>query len=333
MRNKHFEKKLRELKRIAAEEHMGVFEELSRLESRYIGEGEGGDAWARVEMARKAERPSCLDYIDMIFSDFIELKGDRCGGDDPALIGGIAFYEGRPVTVIGHQKGRNLKENLYRNYGMPKSEGYRKAMRLAREAERFGRPVITFIDTPGAYPGLISEERGIGEAIARNLKEFSRLKVPVICIVIGEGGSGGALGIGVGDEVYMLENAVYSVISPEGCASILLRDASKAKLAAELMKMTAEDLLELGVINGIIAEGEGGAHASPQETAASIHELLRGRIDELCRKSPVRLLSDRSERLLALGKINGNDGGFLSGDRIFPKKKKGLLSRLFWRKA
>lgn len=332
MRSKNFEKKLQELKRLAAEEHMGVFEELSRLETRYLGTGQSGDAWARVEMARNAERPTSLDYINMLFSDFIELKGDRYAGDDPAMIGGIAFYEGRPVTVIGHQKGRNLKENLYRNYGMANPEGYRKALRLAREAEKFNRPVITFIDTPGAYCGLSAEERGIGEAIARNLKELSRLKVPIICIVIGEGGSGGALGIGVGDEVYMLENSVYSVITPEGCASILLRDASKAKLAAELMKMTAEDLLELGVINGIIKEGPGGAHESPELTAANIHTILTERLEVLSKKSIGKLIAERSERLLSMGRLVDTTGtaGDVGGSF---RKKGGFFSRLFGTKS
>jgi acetyl-CoA carboxylase carboxyl transferase subunit alpha len=332
MRSKNFEKKLQELKRLAAEEHMGVFEELSRMETRYLGTGESGDAWARVEMARKAERPTSLDYIHMLFTDFIELKGDRYAGDDPAMIGGIAFYEGRPVTVIGHQKGRNLKENLYRNYGMANPEGYRKALRLAKEAETFKRPVITFIDTPGAYCGLSAEERGIGEAIARNLKEFSRLTVPIICFIIGEGGSGGALGIGVGDEVYMLENSVYSVITPEGCASILLRDASKAKLAAELMKMTAENLLELNVITGIVKEGPGGAHENPEVTAANVHALLSERVEVLSKKSSSRLLADRSERLLSMGRLTETVGTVSDTFDAF-RKKGNFFSRLFGQKG
>lgn len=332
MRSRNFEKKLKELKRLAAEEHMGVFEELSRIETRYLGTGESGDAWARVELARNAARPTTENYIEMIFSDFIELKGDRYAGDDPAMTGGIAFFDGRPVTVIGHQKGRNLKENLLRNYGMANPEGYRKALRLAKEAERFGRPVITFIDTPGAYPGLSAEERGIGEAIAKNLKEFSRLKVPVICIIIGEGGSGGALGIGVGDEVYMLENSVYSVITPEGCASILLRDASKAKLAAELMRMTAPDLLGFGVITGIIPEGPGGAHKSPEATAANIRGLLEERLEALTKKSVQKLLADRSQRLLSMGKLEEAEGQkLLESSGSFKKERFGWLSRIFRR--
>ncbi len=329
MKNKAFEKKLKELKRLAAEEHMGVFEELSRIETKYLGNGRQGNAWERVELARNSSRPTSLDYIEMLFDDFLELKGDRSFGDDPAMIGGIGFFSGRAVTVVGHQKGRNLKENLYRNYGMANPEGYRKALRLIKEAEKFGRPVITFIDTPGAYPGLSSEERGIGEAIARNLKELSRVSVPIICIIIGEGGSGGALGIGVGDEVYMLENAVYSVITPEGCASILLRDASKAKLAAELMKMTASDLLDLGVISGIISEGPGGAHESPEATAANIRIVLERRIDYLTRRNSSRLVADRSARLLSMGSIAERSGEAFS---ILQKEKGGILSRFFGRK-
>jgi acetyl-CoA carboxylase carboxyl transferase subunit alpha len=333
VKNRSFERKLKELKRLAADEHMGVFEELSRIETRYLGTGESGDAWAKVELARNANRPTSLDYIRMLFTDFIELKGDRYAGDDPAMIGGIAFYEGRPITVVGHQKGRNLKENLYRNYGMANPEGYRKALRLTKEAEKFGRPVIMFIDTPGAYPGLSSEERGIGEAIARNLKELSRIEVPIICIVIGEGGSGGALGIGIGDEVYMLENSIYSVITPEGCASILLRDASKAKAAAELMRMTAPDLLDLKVIDGIIEEGPGGAHESPEATASQIHSLLSERLEQLQKKSVTRLLADRSQRILALGKLEEEEGTRQEEVvRTLQKERFGLFSRLFRRK-
>ncbi|MCF7948965.1 MAG: acetyl-CoA carboxylase carboxyl transferase subunit alpha, partial [Spirochaetia bacterium] len=231
----NFQKKLKELKKMASEEHMHVYEDLSKIEHKLYGGQSGTTAWEKVTLARHPERPTALDYIDRVFDNFLEMHGDRQGGDDAALIGGIGFFEGIPVTVLAQQKGRNLKDNLKRNYGMAQPGGYRKALRLAHEAEAFGRPIITFIDTPGAYPGITAEERGIGEAIARNLKEFSRLQVPIIVIVIGEGGSGGALGVGVGDRVYMLENSVYSVISPEGCASILLRDSSKAKLAAELM--------------------------------------------------------------------------------------------------
>ncbi len=224
----------------------------------------------------------------------MELKGDRCYGDDPAMVGGIALFNGMPVTVLGQQKGRNLKENITRNYGMAHPEGYRKALRLAKEAETFGRPIVTFIDTSGAYPGLSAEERGIGEAIARNLKEFSILEVPIVSVVIGEGGSGGALGIGVGDETYMMENAVYSVISPEGCASILLRDASRARLAADLMKLTAADLLSFKVIRGIIPEPEGGAHTDFTAAASALREQLVERLARLREKRSRLLLLDGS---------------------------------------
>ena len=213
-------------------------------------------AWEKVKLARELDRPKSLDYIKALFDEFIELHGDRNFGDDKSIIGGIASLEGMPVTVIGEQKGKNVKENMERNFGMPEPEGYRKALRLMKQAEKFKRPIITFIDTPGAYPGMGAEERGQGEAIARSIMEMSRLKVPIICIVIGEGSSGGALAIGVGDKIVMLENAVYSVLSPEGFASILYKDSTKAKEAAENMKMTANDLKKLGIIDKIIKEPE-----------------------------------------------------------------------------
>ena len=294
MAEMNFHKKLKELKKLASEEHMQVYEDLSKIEHKLYGGESETTAWEKVTLARHPERPTALDYIDRVFDNFFELHGDRQGGDDAALIGGIGFFEGIPVTILAQQKGRNLKDNLSRNYGMAQPEGYRKALRLGHEAEIFGRPIITFIDTPGAYPGISAEEKGIGEAIARNLKEFSRLQVPIISIVIGEGGSGGALGIGVGDRVYMLENSVYSVISPEGCASILLRDATKAKLAAELMRMTSMDLLELGVINAVISEGEGGAHKDPENTARHIQEALAQQLPILISKKVPQLLKERS---------------------------------------
>ena len=209
-------------------------------------------AWDRVTLAREIERPKALDYIENIFDDFMELHGDRNFGDDKSIIGGIAYLDAMPVTIIGEQKGKNARENIERNFGMPNPEGYRKALRLMKQAEKFGRPIITFIDTPGAYPGIGAEERGQGEAIARNMLEMSQLKVPIICIVIGEGSSGGALAIAVGDRIIMLENAVYSILSPEGFASILYKDASKAKEAAENMKITAKDLKNLNIIDKII---------------------------------------------------------------------------------
>ena len=212
------------------------------------------DEWDKVLEARKVQRPKALDYIENIFDDFMELHGDRLYGDDKAIIGGIGFLDDIPVTVIGEQKGKSTKENMERNFGMPNPEGYRKALRLMKQAEKFNRPIITFIDTPGAYPGLGAEERGQGEAIARNLLEMSRLEVPIICVVIGEGSSGGALAIGVGDKILMLENSIYSILSPEGFASILYKDSSLYKKAAKEMKITAKDLKELDIIDEIIKE-------------------------------------------------------------------------------
>ncbi len=232
-------------------------------------------AWQRIQIARHPQRPYSADYINMIFEDFTELHGDRSFGDDQALLCGIAAIDGSPVAVIGHQKGRTLQENMDRNFGMAHPEGYRKAMRVMKLAEKFNRPIVTFIDTSGAYPGIAAEERGQAEAIARSLRDMSDLKVPIISVVIGEGGSGGALGIGVSNKVLMLENAYYSVISPEGCAAILFRDASKAKEAAEAMKITAKDLLDFKVIDEIIKEPLGGAHFDPEKTASNIKTALK----------------------------------------------------------
>ncbi|MFP4067995.1 MAG: acetyl-CoA carboxylase carboxyltransferase subunit alpha, partial [Spirochaetaceae bacterium] len=254
MKAEEIRRKIDELKRLAAEHDVDINEDLSRLVSKLEGEGEGGPveaggmrAWERVQLARHQDRPTTLDYIDRMSDRYIELHGDRAFADDPAMVGGLAEIDGVYFTFIGHQKGRNMKENLKRNYGMAHPEGYRKALRLAKQAEKFGRPVLSIIDTPGAYPGISAEERGIGEAIARNLKEFAALRTPVIAVIVGEGGSGGALGIGVGDYLIMLENTVYSVISPEGFASILLRDSRKAEEAAALMRMTAYDLKTYGI--------------------------------------------------------------------------------------
>ena len=244
---------LNNLKDIAQKAGLDISEELAKINAKLESSTALSKTWERVELARHSDRPRTLDYINLIFDNFTELHGDRFFGDDPAMIGGIGFIDGRPVTVIGTQKGRNLRETIDRNGGMANPEGYRKAMRLAKQAEKFKRPIITFIDTQGAYPGLGAEERGIGEAIAFNLREFSRLKTPVICIIIGEGGSGGALGIGVGDKIYMLENAIFSVISPEGCASILLRDSSRAKDAAAMLKITSQEVLDLQVIKNFLA--------------------------------------------------------------------------------
>ena len=253
-------------------------------------------AWDRVTLARELDRPKALDYLNSLFKDFIELHGDRRFGDDKSIIGGIATLEGKPVTVIGEQKGKNVRENMERNFGMPEPEGYRKALRLMKQAEKFKRPIITFIDTPGAYPGMGAEERGQGEAIAKNLMEMSRIKVPIICIVIGEGSSGGALAIGVGDKVVMLENAVYSILSPEGFASILYKDSSKAKEAAENMKMTANDLKKLGIIDKIIKEPENGAQNDFETVVEEIKNYLVQNIKKLEELTEKKLIEQRYEK-------------------------------------
>ena len=259
-------------------------------------------AWDRVLLARKSDRPKAQEYINAIFDEFIELHGDRNFGDDKAIIGGIATLDGMPVTVIGEQKGRNAKENIERNFGMPNPEGYRKALRLMKQAEKFNRPVITFIDTPGAYPGMGAEERGQGEAIARSIMEMSSLKVPIICVVIGEGSSGGALAIGVGDKVVMLENAIYSILSPEGFASILYKDSSKAKEAAENMKLTAKDLKELNIIDDIIKEPEGGAQEDFEKVAKDVKKYLLKNIKKLKGMKKEDLLENRYTKIRNLGK-------------------------------
>ena len=253
-------------------------------------------AWGRVMLARKPERPKSLDYIKYIFDDFIEFHGDRNFGDDKAIVGGIARLENIPVTVIGEQKGKNVKENMERNFGMPEPEGYRKALRLMRQAEKFKRPIITFIDTPGAYPGMGAEERGQGEAIAKNIMEMSSLKVPIVCIIIGEGSSGGALAIAVGDKIVMLENAIYSILSPEGFASILYKDSSKAKEAAQNMKATANDLKNLGIIDKIIKEPEGGAQNDFEKVAKDIKKYILKSIKELEKLPEKELIENRYKK-------------------------------------
>lgn len=253
-------------------------------------------AWERVGLARMAERPKALDYINEIFTDFVELHGDRNFGDDKAIVGGIARLDGRPVTVIGEQKGKKAKENMERNFGMPNPDGYRKALRLMKQAEKFDRPIITFIDTPGAYPGMGAEERGQGEAIARNMLEMANLKVPIICVVIGEGSSGGALAIAVGDKIVMLENAVYSILSPEGFATILYKDASKAKDAAENMKITAYDLKKLNVIDKIIKEPKGGAQEDFEVVSSELKLYIKKSIKELEEFTKEELLQNRYKK-------------------------------------
>lgn len=255
----------------------------------------------RVKLARHPERPYSLDFFERLFEDFVEIHGDRRFAEDPALICGLARFEGTIVAVIGQQKGRDTKQRRYRNFGMPKPEGYRKALRVMKLAEKFNRPLISFIDTPGAYPGIGAEERGQAEAIAYNLLQMARLQVPVLAVIVGEGGSGGALAIGVGDQVLMLENAIYSVISPEGCAAILWKSAAEAPRAAENLKLTAEDLYRLGVVDRVVPEPEGGAHTSFDETAARLRAVL---VESLVKASSLRTeerLKHRYEKIRALG--------------------------------
>lgn len=249
--------------------------------------------WERVLLARAQDRPTTLDYIQRLCSQFIELHGDRSFRDDPSIIAGFATFEGRSVAVIGHQKGKSFKDRMTRNFGMPHPEGYRKALRIMRLAERFAIPVISFIDTPGAYPGIEAEERGQVEAVARNIMEMFEVKVPILVFVIGEGGSGGALAIGVGDHVYMLENAVYSVISPEACAAILWEDSSRAPEAAERLQMSSHDLLRMGIIDGIIPEAEGGVQRDSSITLAAMRSTISERLDSLTKMSPETLLEAR----------------------------------------
>ncbi|MCP5054321.1 MAG: acetyl-CoA carboxylase carboxyltransferase subunit alpha [bacterium] len=262
---------------------------------------EQSKALAVVKLARHTKRPTALDYIQYMITGFLELHGDRRFGDDPAIVGGIGFLDDIPVTVIGHQKGRNVKENVKRNFGMANPEGYRKAMRLMEEAEKFGRPVITFIDTPGAYPGLGAEERGQAEAIAYNLYKMSTLRTPIIAVVTGEGGSGGALALGVADRVYMLSNTIYSVISPEGCASILWRDAGRAGEAAEALKLTAGSHYEYKIIDDIIDEPEGGAHEDHEKTAKALKATLLKGIKELLELDLESLLEERYQKYRNMG--------------------------------
>lgn len=262
--------------------------------------------WQRTLLARHPQRPYMMDYVRILFEDFHELHGDRAYGDDAAMIAGFARYHGRPVVVIGQQKGRDTKQRVALNFGQAKPEGYRKALRVMQLASKFGRPILTFIDTPGAYPGIDAEERGQAEAIARNLREMARLPVPVICVCIGEGGSGGALALGVGNQVFMMENAVYSVISPESCAAIIWRDSTKAELAATALRLTAEDLKELALIDGIIPEPAGGAHEDPDGAARNLRDVLRFALDELMRCTPDELVQQRYTKFRKMGNFFNN---------------------------
>jgi len=284
---------------LAARDEIAKLEErLARLQQRIYS---GLTAWQRTQIARHPKRPHTLDLVNLLLENWVELHGDRVFGDDKAIVGGLATFDGEPVVVIGHQKGRDTRENIARNFGMPHPEGYRKALRLMQLAAKFGKPIITLIDTPGAYPGLAAEERGQAEAIARNLREMAGLPTPVICVVTGEGGSGGALALGVGNRVLMLEYAIYSVISPEGCAAILWGEAAKASEAAELMRVTAPDLLKLGVIDAIVPEPVGGAHRNWDATAASLREALREQLGQLRSKSEAELIEERQEKFRRIG--------------------------------
>jgi len=305
-----FEKPLLELEnRIAelraSEEPLEARDEIAKLEERLARQQQrvysSLTAWQRAQIARHPKRPHTLDLVNLLLEDWVELHGDRVFGDDKAIVGGIATFDGEPVVVIGHQKGRDTRENIARNFGMPHPEGYRKALRLMQLAGKFGKPIITLIDTPGAYPGLAAEERGQAEAIARNLREMAGLPTPVICVVTGEGGSGGALAIGVGNRVLMLEYAIYSVISPEGCAAILWRDAGEARKAAAAFKPDAPHCLELGVIDAIVPEPEGGAQNGWDEAAELLRESLREALDDLEGTSGDDLVRSRRDKFRAMG--------------------------------
>ncbi|WP_019720736.1 acetyl-CoA carboxylase carboxyl transferase subunit alpha [Heyndrickxia coagulans] len=298
-------RKIAELKEFTKQSDVDLSSEIKKLEARLsrLEEEiyENMDPWDRIQIARFPERPTSLDYIQYLFTDFLELHGDRVYGDDGAVVGGIAKFEGLPVTVIGQQRGKDTKENIRRNFGMPHPEGYRKALRLMKQAEKFKRPIISFIDTKGAYPGKAAEERGIAESIARNLFEMSGLSVPIICLIIGEGASGGALGIGVGDHIHVLENAWFSVISPESAAALLWKDASQAKRAVATMKMTAPELKELGIIDELIPEVKGGAHKDPRAQAELMRPVLAASLKELRAYAPKELVEKRYEKYRKIG--------------------------------
>ncbi|MDT8409354.1 MAG: acetyl-CoA carboxylase carboxyltransferase subunit alpha [Wenzhouxiangellaceae bacterium] len=299
------EAKLAELRNVGSDHELNLEEEIQRLEAKCRERIESifSDLsdWQISQLARHPERPYTLDYIPLIFDRFQELHGDRHFADDHAIVGGLASLDGRAVMLIGHQKGRDTREKIHRNFGMPRPEGYRKAQRLMEMAQRFGLPVITFIDTPGAYPGVGAEERGQSEAIARNLLVMSRLRVPILCTIIGEGGSGGALAIGVGDRTNMLQYSIYSVISPEGCASILYKSAAKAETAAGALGLTARRLKALGLIDRIIREPLGGAHRQPEEVAGRLKEHLISQLQALDQLSTDELLDQRYQRLTTVG--------------------------------
>jgi len=297
------EKKIQEMKEY--EENLDIKDEIAKLEEKVLilkkSVYKDLTRWQRVQLARHPERPYTLDYIYLMTDDFIELHGDRLYGDDKAIIGGFAKIDGQKVMIIGHQKGRDTKSNVYRNFGMANPEGYRKALRLMKMAEKFNTPVVTLIDTPGAYPGIEAEQHGQAEAIAKNLLEMSRLKVPIIVVIIGEGASGGALGIGVGDRILMLENTWYSVISPESCSSILWRTWEYKEQAAEALKLTAEDLLELKIIDRIIPEPLGGAHKDHKLIAVTLKDALKEELEIQLKIKPEKLVNNRLEKFGKMG--------------------------------
>jgi acetyl-CoA carboxylase carboxyl transferase subunit alpha len=299
------EDKLEQLRRLCNDTDLDISDEMARLDAKRqaLTESIFGalTSWQIAQIARHPERPYTLDYVQLIFSEFQELHGDRVFADDPAIVGGLARLDGQPVMLIGHQKGRDTKEKLLRNFGMPRPEGYRKALRLMQLAERFQLPLLTFIDTPGAYPGICAEERGQSEAIARNLFVMSQLRTPIICTIIGEGGSGGALAIGVGDRVSMLQYSTYSVISPEGCASILWKSADRAPEAAEALGITADHLKKLNLIDTVIEEPLGGAHRNSEQMAAELKIVLLRTLEELNKVPLDELLERRYRRLLSYG--------------------------------
>ena len=302
---------LQELRNLSAEQDLNIGDEIARLEAKSKALTESIFAsltpWQIAQIARHPLRPYSLDYVERLFTDFQELHGDRTFADDHAIVGGLARLDGRAVLVIGHQKGRDTKEKIYRNFGMPRPEGYRKALRLMKLAERFRLPLLAFIDTPGAYPGIGAEERGQSEAIARNLFEMSRLRTPIICVVIGEGGSGGALAVGVGDRVLMLQYGTYSVISPEGCAAILWKSAEKAPDAAEALGLTADRLLKLKLIDGIIPEPPGGAHRDLGRMAENVRVALRDHLQRLDALDTDELLEQRYQKLMAYGVFKASE--------------------------
>ena len=299
------EQKIEELKKLPASKAINLADEVKRLEEKLAQAKrlvyEHLTPWQKVQLARHPKRPYTLDYVAKFMADFVELHGDRVFSDDKALIGGFATLDGVRLLIVGHQKGRDTKENLYRNFGSAHPEGYRKAIRLMQMAAKFKLPIVSFVDTPGAYPGIGAEERGQSQAIAHNLREMARLAVPIVVCVIGEGGSGGALGIGVGDRILVLENAYYSVISPEGCAAILWKDRAKAPEAAAALRLTSKDLLELGLIDEVVPEPLGGAHRDPDGTAANVRMALKKHLTQLMELKPEELIAGRQAKFRKMG--------------------------------